>query len=202
MRCKAIAIRMKQVLCLGERCSGYLKCDRGIFLLMNASLQFCPNETCCARGQIGVGTISIHGRKRPRYRCHACGKTFSERKGTTLEGLRTDEETVQRVITLLAYRCPRQAVVHAFELDERTVASWQKRAGIHCKHIHEEIVQQGKVRSQHIRADEIRAKGRKVIVWMAFAMDVASRLWLAGVVTALVTFAFLLKDTAIPSISI
>jgi transposase-like protein len=150
---------------------------------MNASLQFCPNETCCARGQIGVGNISIHGRKRPRYKCHSCGKTFSERKGTMLEGLRTDEEMVQQVITLLAYGCPRQAIVHAYVLDERTVASWQKRAGIHCKHIHEEIVQQGKVRSQHIQADEIRAKGRKIIVWMAFAMDVASRLWLAGVVS-------------------
>ncbi len=150
---------------------------------MNASLQFCPNETCCARGQIGSGNISIHGRKRPRYTCQSCGKTFSERKGTLLEGLRTDEETVQQVITLLAYGCPRQAIVHAFGLDERTVATWQKRAGIQCKHIHEEIVQQGKVKSQHIQADEIRAKGRKIIVWMAFAMDVASRLWLAGVVS-------------------
>jgi hypothetical protein len=100
-----------------------------------------------------------------------------------LEGLRSDEETVQHVITLLAYGCPRQAIVHAFGLDERTVASWQKRAGIHCKGIHEEIVQQGKVKSQHLQADEIRAKGRNIIVWMAFAMDVASRLWLAGVVS-------------------
>jgi transposase-like protein len=150
---------------------------------MNASLQFCPNESCCARGQIGAGTISIHGRKRPRYRCHACGKTFSERKGTVLEGLRTDEETVQRVITLFAYGCPLQAIVHAFGLDERTVAAWQKRAGVHCKRIHEEIVQQGKVKSQHIQADEIRAKGRKIIVWIALAMDVTTRVWLAGAVS-------------------
>ncbi len=100
-----------------------------------------------------------------------------------LEGLRTDEETVQRVITLLAYGCPLQAIVHAFRLDERTVAAWQKRAGTHCKHIHEEIVQQGKVKSQHIQADEIRAKGRKIIVWIALAMDVTTRLWLAGAVS-------------------
>jgi transposase-like protein len=150
---------------------------------MNASLQFCPNESCCARGQIGAGNISIHGRKRPRYRCHTCGKTFSERKGTVLEGLRTNEETVQRVITLLAYGCPLQAIVHAFGLDERTVAAWQKRAGVHCKCIHEDIVQQGKVKSQHIQADEIRAKGRNMIVWIALAMDVTTRLWLAGAVS-------------------
>ncbi len=40
-----------------------------------------------------------------------------------LEGLRTDEETVQKVITLLAYGCPLQAIVRAFGLDEHTVAA-------------------------------------------------------------------------------
>jgi hypothetical protein len=87
------------------------------------------------------------------------------------------------VITLFAYGCPLQAIVHAFGLDERTVAAWQKRAGVHCKRIHEEIVQQGKVKSQHIQADEIRAKGRKIIVWIALAMDVTTRVWLAGAVS-------------------
>lgn len=100
-----------------------------------------------------------------------------------LEGLRTDEETVQKVVTLLAYGCPRQAIVHAFGLDERTVAAWQLRAGTHCKRIHEDTVQQGKVKSQHIQADEIRVKGRKIIVWIALAMDVTKRLWLAGAVS-------------------
>ncbi len=100
-----------------------------------------------------------------------------------LEGLRTDEKKVQCVVTLLAYGCPRQAIVHAFGLDERTVTAWQRRAGDHCKRIHEERVQQGKVKSQHIQADEIRAKGRNIIVWIALAMDVTTRLWLAGAVS-------------------
>lgn len=150
---------------------------------MDASLQFCPNEACSARGHLGAGNIRIHSRKRPRYKCDTCGKTFSERKGTMLEGLRTDEETVQRVVTLLASGCPLQAIVHAFDLDERTVAAWQRRAGIHCQQLHERMVQQGNVTSQQIQADEIRAKGRKIIVWMALAMDVTTRLWLAGAVS-------------------
>jgi hypothetical protein len=37
------------------------------------------------------------------------------------------------VIILLAYGCPVQAVVKAFELDERTVRDWHGRAGEHCK---------------------------------------------------------------------
>ncbi len=87
------------------------------------------------------------------------------------------------VVTLLAYGCPLQAIVHAFGYDERTVAAWQRRAGDHCKRIHVERVQQGRVKIQHIQADEIRAKGRKIVVWIALAMDVTTRLWLAGTVS-------------------
>src|SRR3984893_273592 len=134
---------------------------------MDASKQFCPNLSCSARGKIGEGTISIHSRKRPRYRCQICGKTFSARNGTMMEGLRTDEETITRVITLLAYGCPIQAIVHAYGLDERTITDWQKRAGQHCQRVHEAIVEQGNVKSQRIQADEIRAKGRKMIIWIA-----------------------------------
>ncbi len=100
-----------------------------------------------------------------------------------MEGLRTDEETVTRVVTLLAYGCPTQAIVHAYGLDERTVADWQKRAGKQCQRVHHAIVEQGHVKSQHIQADEIRAKGRKLIIWIALAMDVTTRLWMAGVVS-------------------
>ena len=125
---------------------------------MDASHQFCPNEACSARGQIGAGNISIHGRKRPRYKCHDCGKTFSARKGTMLEGVRTDEEKVTMVVTLLSYGCPLQAIVHAFGLDERTVAAWQKRAGKQCQRVHTAVVEQGKVKSHHIQADAHTSK--------------------------------------------
>jgi len=100
-----------------------------------------------------------------------------------MEGLRTDEEKVTIVVTLLSYGCPIQAIVHAFRLDERTVADWQKRAGRHCEKVHHSVVEQGNVKSQHIQADEIRAKGRKMTIWMAFAIDVTTRLWMAGAVS-------------------
>jgi transposase-like protein/IS1 family transposase len=150
---------------------------------MDASSQFCPNEACSARGKIGAGNIRIHSRKRPRYKCQICKRTFSARNGTIMEGLRTEEETVMKVVVLLAYGCPLQAIVHAFGLDERTVADWQKRAGSHCQQVHEHIVEAGKVKSEHLQADEIRAKGRKIIIWIALAMDVTTRLWLAGTVS-------------------
>src|SRR6266699_5911641 len=83
---------------------------------MEPSEQFCPNLACCARGQIGQGNIIIHDRKRQRYRCKICGRTFSARRGTMLEGLRKPTELIVIVVTLLAYGCPVQAIVKAFGL--------------------------------------------------------------------------------------
>ncbi len=39
------------------------------------------------------------------------------------EGLRKPTELIVIVVTLLAFGCPVQAIVQAFDLDERTVAS-------------------------------------------------------------------------------
>lgn len=100
-----------------------------------------------------------------------------------MEGLRTPTELVVIGVILLSYGCPIQAIVHAYGLDERTVADWQKRAGKHCQQVHQAIVEQGKIKTHHVQADEIRAKGRKMVAWMGLAIDATSRLWLAGVVS-------------------
>ncbi len=100
-----------------------------------------------------------------------------------MEGLRRPMEVVVTVVILLSYGCPKQAIVQAYGLDERTVAEWQKRAGKQCQQVHQALVAQGKVQAQHVQADEIRAKGRQMVVWMALAIDATSRLWLAGVVS-------------------
>jgi transposase-like protein len=100
---------------------------------MDASQVFCPNEKCKARGQVGQGNMVSHGKARPRYRCKTCEKTFSAQAGTMFEGLRKPKSLIVIVVTLLAYGCPIQAIVQAFGLDERTVASWRDRAGNHWK---------------------------------------------------------------------
>jgi transposase-like protein len=150
---------------------------------MDASKQFCPNSACSARGQIRQGNICIHDRKRQRYRCRVCGRTFSAKRGTMVEGLRKPTELSVMVITLLSYGCPIQAIVHAFGLDERTVASWRDRAGQHCQRLHQAVVEQACLDLVHVQADEIRVKGRRMTAWMGLAMMVSTRLWLAGVVS-------------------
>src|SRR5947199_514501 len=149
---------------------------------MDASQVFCPNLACVTRGQVGQGNIVSHGKARARYRCKTCGKTFSAQAGTMFEGLRKPKALIVIVVTLLAYGCPIQAIVQAFGLDERTVASWRDRAGKHCQEVHQAVVQQGQLDLLHVQADEIRVKGCKMIAWMGLSMMVSTRLWLGGVV--------------------
>jgi transposase-like protein/IS1 family transposase len=149
----------------------------------DASQLFCPNGDCSARGKIGAGNLVSHGKKRERYKCKTCGKTFNAHRGTMFDGLRKEEELIVVVVTLLAYGCPRQAIVHAFGLDERTVARWQERAGQHCQRVHEATVMQAKLHMEQVQADEIRVKGHRLIPWMAMAIMVSTRLWLGGVVS-------------------
>lgn len=100
-----------------------------------------------------------------------------------LEGLRKPRELIVIVVTLLAYGCPIQAIVHAYGLDERTIAKWRDRAGAHCQKVHHALVETGQLDLIHVQADEIRIKGRSMIAWMGLAIMVSTRLWVAGVVS-------------------
>jgi hypothetical protein len=85
-------------------------------------------------------------------------------------------------VTLLAHGCPRQAIVAAFEVDERTVKSLGEAAGEHCQQVHEHLVERPNDLGQ-VQADEIRAKIQGCILWMAMAIQVHTRLWLGGVLS-------------------
>ena len=96
--------------------------------------------------------------------------------------MRTPAATVSLVITLRAHGCPLQAIVVAFGFDERTVAAWFARAGRQAQAVHEAVVEQPRELGQ-VQADEIRVKQQGKISWMALAMSVGTRLWLAGEVS-------------------
>ena len=149
---------------------------------MDPTTVFCPNLACPARGQTGQGNIGIHSRKDQRFICQQCRRTFTVTKGTVFYRLRTSAEVVVIVVTLLAHGCPLQAIVAAFGFDERTVAAWLARAGQQGQAIQEHLVEQPRALGQ-VQADEIRVKKQGGIVWMALAMMVSTRLWLAGEVS-------------------
>jgi transposase-like protein len=150
---------------------------------MDPTTVFCPNLECPARGQTGQGTIGIHSRKAKRFICRQCRKTCTVTTGTVFYRLRTGAETVVMVMTVLAHGCPPQAIVAAFGSDERTVADWLARAGRQGQAVHESLVEHPRDLGQ-VQADEIRVKKQGGLVWMALAMMVRTRLWLAGEVSA------------------
>jgi transposase-like protein len=148
---------------------------------MNPQEVFCPNATCVACGQIGKGNIGIHSQKERRYKCEVCGKTFAETKGTPFyRGHKSAIEMVL-VITLLAHGCPVAAIVAAFGWDERTVQRVQEKAGLHSQAVHAHLVEQPRDLKQ-VQADEIWVKAQGMILWLAMALQVESRLWLGAVV--------------------
>ena len=80
-------------------------------------------------------------------------------------------------------RLPRQAIVVACGFDARTVAAWGARAGRQGQAVQEHLVERLRDLGQ-VPADAIRVKTPGGLVWMALAMMVKTRLWLAGEVSA------------------
>lgn len=150
---------------------------------MDPATLFCPNLACPARGHVGQGTIGLHARQHRRFLCTQCRTTCTATKGTACSRLRTPAETVTLVRPLLAHGCPLQALVVACGFDERTVAAWEARAGRQGQAVQEPLVEPPRDLGP-VQADAIRVKTPGGIVWMALAMMVKTRLWLAGEVSA------------------
>ena len=151
---------------------------------MNPQEVFCPNGDCPSRGALAQGNLRIHSYPQRRYRCTTCKRTFAATRGTALYRLRSDEETLARVVTLLAFGCRPAAIAAALGLDARSVAAWHRRAGAHGERVHQERVLSAPQDLRHVQADEIRVKlQRRLVSWMAMAICVPTRLWLGGQVS-------------------
>jgi transposase-like protein len=149
---------------------------------MDPQTVFCPNLDCPARGQIGQSNVTIHSQRDARYRCSVCRKTFSARQGTPFFRKQTEEDLITLVITLIASGCPEAAIVVAFDLHPRPVRNWVTAAGQHAATIQQQLVEQPLDLGQ-VQPDELRVKTQAGVVWMALALQVATRLWLGGVIS-------------------
>lgn len=150
---------------------------------MDTKDRTCPNPECHLHQVEDQDNIHIHSRKEKRFRCHECGKTFALTHGTLFYRRQYDQAFITAIVTLLAFRCPVQAIVAAFSLDERTVVAWQDAAGQQARAVHEQLIEQNGLDLQQVQADEIRVKAQGCVLWMAMAIMVPTRLWLGGVVS-------------------
>jgi transposase-like protein len=150
---------------------------------MDPTTVCCRNWMCPARGQAGQGNMGIHSRQAKRCICTQCHKTFTATNGPVFSRLRTSVAVVTIVVTVLAHGCPLQAIVAALGVDERPVAAWRARAGRQGQAVQAYLVEQPRDLGQG-QADARRVKQQGGIVWMALAMMVTTRGWLAGEVSA------------------
>jgi hypothetical protein len=67
-----------------------------------------------------------------------------------------------------------------YDLDERSVAEWQLKAGQQARRVHEQLVCQGQVEVGQVQADQLYTKTQAGPLWIATAISVFSRLWLGG----------------------
>src|SRR5215210_7452148 len=150
---------------------------------MNPHQRWCHNRRCRAYGRPGEAHIVIHSQKERRYQCQRCRRTFTETTDTAFYRRHKPKWLVVVVMTSPSYGCPLQAIVAAFDLDERTVARWQRESGAQCRRVHEHLVEAGKVALLQVQAHEIRVMAVGGIYWLASAMEVRSRLWLGSVIS-------------------
>ena len=150
---------------------------------MNPQPLFCPNQACASRGVQGAGNIRVHDSLQQRWRCTTCQKTLRATQATLFHAKKYPPETIVLIVTLLSWGCPLQAIVAAFHIDERTVSTWPEQAGAHCEQLHEECVTHQPMDLGQVQADEMYVKLQKrLVLWMAMAICIPTRLWLGGVI--------------------
>jgi hypothetical protein len=102
----------------------------------------------------------------------------------TLPDTQAPRWLVVAVLTLLAYGCPVQAIVAAFDLDENAPSPAGKESPVLSAGESTSIsLEAGRVTLLQVQADEIRVKAVGGIFWLACALEVRSRLWLGGVIS-------------------
>lgn len=105
---------------------------------LDTSFHFCPNEKCPNHGQVGpdnqiIGAGSYGKHPTQLLKCKICGKTFSERRGTPLFNLKSDEEIFYRTIGCLVEGNSIRATARIMGLDKDTVCAWLEKASQHVE---------------------------------------------------------------------
>ncbi len=122
-----------------------------------------------------------HGRRR-RYRCLACGKTFSSNTGTPYHRLQTRRKTFDEVVHLSVEGVSKSAIARLKGLSWNTVSRWLERAAAAAERFNG--LRLSKYLLTELQADEIRTftQGKDRPTWIFASLEVWSRLWASTVV--------------------
>lgn len=100
---------------------------------------YCPNPDCTLFGHVEDCKLERHAYygedRKVIYLCRACGKTFSQTRGTFFFGLRTRQEKVLTALSMIAEGGGIRATGRALGVDKDTVQRWVERAGQHAEEV-------------------------------------------------------------------
>ena len=138
----------------------------------------CPNQAC---QYDGISDADVHAivsdgsygkaERIQRFRCQACGHTFSARIHTPMYRLKTPSQRVALVLSALAEGLDLSAAERVFGIRHCTIMSWLLRAGAHAQCLHERSFHM--LTLPHLQLDELRTRLRShtQILWLWVAID-------------------------------
>jgi transposase-like protein/IS1 family transposase len=123
---------------------------------------------------VGYGKIGKHTLIQ-RWRCQACGATFSCRRGTLLYYLKSDPAQVELVLWFLAEGVDVSVMVRYTGRSQATVTRWLHRAGQQSARWHQ-VLFQG-LNLALVQMDELctRVRGLRDWCWLWLALDPVSK---------------------------
>ena len=139
---------------------------------MSRKNRVCPNRNCPHFRQPGQGNIIRHsfyktrqGRRR-RYRCKACGRTFSSTWGTAYYRLQRSRAFFDSVATMSVNGVGKSAIARISGLSRSTVCRWLEVAFRYARHFNSKALDGYEL--TELQADEIRTfvgSKQKVHAW-------------------------------------
>jgi transposase-like protein len=108
--------------------------------------EFCPNEACSDYGKLQNGrqqNLVKFGKTRKgvqRFRCQACGKTFTETKGTIFYRRRTPEHEILETLAFLAEGSRISSLSRVKGFKEDTILAWLRAAAQHAEQVEEVLL--------------------------------------------------------------
>jgi len=147
----------------------------------------CPNESCIQGIErrpkvVRHGFFRVRCGRRRRYRCLACGRTFSKRTNTAVFGLWCSSRVFERAAHLSVEGMSRSAIARVEGVDWHTVDRWLNRVAALAERFNDGHLKG--IPLVELQADELRsfAPGKATPMWVFTSMEVCSRLWPSTVV--------------------
>ena len=113
---------------------------------------FCPNEACADHGkrqtecQKNIVKLGKTKAGRQRYKCHTCGSTFTETKGTLFYRRRTPEDEMIETLAFLAEGSRISSVTRVKGHKEDTILKWLRDAAEHVNVVEEALMKHYRIK--------------------------------------------------------